>query len=218
MNLKDFNIEKYVAHYTKFDRVIKDILPFNEIRISSVSTVNDPYEKDESWIENDASDSKEDIIKNYQTLNKLKKDIFNYLKIFCVASYDELSKNCIDLSSDIYAKPRMWAHYGDNHKGICLIFDKEELSAQFRKSDFIKIYEDKVDYLSFLPLIGNSILLSKIELEKFESESYNLELLYEFLDDNYLLKFKYFRKHIDWKTENEYRWLVFAKNNKRFKY
>lgn len=82
MNLKDFNIEKYVAHYTKFDRVIKDILPFNEIRISSVSTVNDPYEKDESWIENDASDSKEDIIKNYQTLNKLKKDIFNYLKIF----------------------------------------------------------------------------------------------------------------------------------------
>lgn len=108
----------------------------------------------------------------------------------------------------------MWAHYGDNHKGICLIFDKEELSAQFRKSDFIKIYEDKVDYLSFLPLIGNSILLSKIELEKFESESYNLELLYEFLDDNYLLKFKYFRKHIDWKTENEYRWLVFAKTTR----
>jgi hypothetical protein len=28
-----------------------------------------------------------------------------------------------------YARPRMWEQYGDNHRGVCLVFDKAELHA-----------------------------------------------------------------------------------------
>lgn len=218
MNLKDFNTDKYVAHYTKFDRVIKDILPFNEIRFSSVSIVNDPYEKDTTWIENDGIYSKEDIIESHKILNELKTNFFNHIKLFCSASYDEASINCFDLSSDIYGKPRMWANYGDNHKGLCLIFDKEELSKEINKicDKYEKLYEDKINYLPYIAILENSISLSIDELKSLQSTTNNSKLLYEVIDKNYLLKSKYFRKHIDWKTENEYRWLIFTKETKEF--
>ncbi|UTJ07549.1 DUF2971 domain-containing protein [Arcobacter roscoffensis] len=218
MNLEDFNSDKYVAHYTNVHRVLKKILPSNKIRISSVSKVNDPYERDSTWIENEPCFSDEDAIKCSNLLSELKPHIYNYIKLFCVSSYDKKSSNCFDLSLDIYGKPRMWASYGDNCKGLCLIFDKEELSKEFNKIDNVKIYEDKVEYLDFIPLIESSTCFSLYDLKNIKTNSeemkFNPELLYKAIDKNYLLKFKYFRKHIDWKTENEYRWLVFSRETK----
>lgn len=216
MDLTEFNSDKYVANYTNFNRVIKDILPFNEIRISSAHKANDPYEKDDSWIDNEPSGTDEDALECSYILSELKLHIYNYIKIFCVASYDKCSEKVTDISSDIYAKPRMWATYGDNHKGLCLIFDKDELSKEFSKIDSIKIYEGKIKYLNYIPLIQNNVALSIKELRSIciKGKKYNTELLYNAIDNNYLLKSKYFRKHIDWKTENEYRWLVFTKEAK----
>ncbi len=216
MDLKKFNSEQFIAHYTSFDRVFKNILPLNEIRVSSVSNVNDPYEKDKYWVDTEACFSKEDSIESNKIINELKKNIYSHIKMFCTTSYSKDSENCCDLSLDIYGKPRMWATYGDNHKGICLIFDKEELSHEFEKINPIKIYEENMVYMDYLPLIENSVLISLDSLNnmKIKQNKYNAKLLYEELDKNYLLKSKYFSKHSDWKSENEYRWLIFSENIK----
>lgn len=215
MDLKELNSDRYVAHYTNFDRVIKNILPSNQIRVSSASKVNDPYERDFTWTDSEACCTDKEAIECCNLLSELNPHIYNYIKLFCVASYDKKS-NCSDLSCHIYAKPRMWASYGDNCKGLCLVFDKEELSKEFNKTDSVKVDEGNIEYIDFLSKIENSVTLSIFELREIQKKSkvYNPELLYKAINKNNLLKSKYFRKHIDWETENEYRWLVFAKETK----
>lgn len=211
MGLKDFNNEEHVAHYTNLNRVVKDILPFNEIRISSASKLNDPYERDYTWIDNEPSCSDKLALSSSNTLFNLKKIIYNHIKLFSTTSYDEESKNCADLSLDIYARPRMWASYGDNHKGVCLIFNKAELSKEFNKKNFVYCFENKVSYQSFLPISENPVVFNPNKIKNLLN---NPKELYEAVNDNLLLQTKYFEKHIDWKTEHEYRWLVFSEQTK----
>ncbi|HAT86949.1 MAG TPA: hypothetical protein DCS30_13995 [Rhizobiales bacterium] len=35
-----------------------------------------------------------------------------------------------------HIKPRMWAIYGDQHKGVCLVFDKIQLTAALERQTY----------------------------------------------------------------------------------
>lgn len=220
MPLSKFNNEDYVAKYTTLDRVIKDILPFNEIRVSSAHNVNDPYEKDKEWLQEDVSlgNTTEEIYKTNEIFSDIKNKIFSHIKLFCVTGYRQKKTHERDVSDHIYCKPRMWATYGDNHKGICLIFDKNDLTRNFenqeKSKEFKNICNKEVDYLNFLSHVNNNIFVTLNELKKFYKgpTEYDAEKLLSLIDNNYLFRTKYFRKHSDWESESEYRWLVFSKD------
>jgi hypothetical protein len=222
LDLRDFNSEKYIAKYTKFDRVLKDILPFNEIRISSANKVNDPYENDKNWFAEDRTlgNEKEKIQEVEEMFSDINDKLFSHIKLFCVTGYRQKKRHERDISDHIYCKPRMWATYGDNHKGVCLIFDKNELSENFKIQENLKefnyICDRKVDYLDFISHINNNIFVTPNELRKFykgpnKYDSKKLFSLIKNYSDN-MLELKYSRKHIDWESEDEYRWLIFSEN------
>lgn len=209
MDIRDLNNQNYVAHYTSLDTAVKYIIENRTIKVNSICNVNDPYENTLDWLEDDSSTGWGNI-QEIELLKKLQDKLFRLIKVFCTTSFDELSVNSKDISNHIYGRPRMWAQYGDNHEGVCLIFDKNELNEQFETLDYIDLHSGKIDYEIDLSRIENTI---NVEREAIEELLNSPEKLFNKINSNLQYKYKFMRKHVDWKTENEYRWLLFCRND-----
>lgn len=213
-DITKFNTKDYVAHYTKLDTVVKYILPSNKIKVGNIKNVNDPYENKINWFDINFKDENkyEGINSQAEEHQKLKSILSESIKIFASTDYEEI-KNSAGLSGHIYCRPRMWAQYGDDHKGICLIFNKEKLNSCFKNlPNIVKIYSDKVEYLEWLDTINSSS--KDVEYEEVEEYINDKNKLFEAISENSFFEFKFFRKHYDWKNENEYRWLIISRERR----
>lgn len=205
--LESFNNENYVAHYTKLETIVEYILPTNKLKISSIKEMNDPYENRQHWFENDGSAYNNEI-EQYHQIQKLRNILFDSIKVFASTGYQE-NKNATGLSGHIYCHPRMWAQYGNNHKGICLIFNKKKLNTCFEKSsDIFKFYNDEVEYLEWIEIINSDFY---VDYESGKKYIKNKNELFEEIIKNDFIKSRFFKKHNDWRDECEYRWLAISK-------
>jgi len=121
-------------------------------------------------------------------------------------------------NSSIFKKgfriPTMWAHYAGNHTGICLVFDKRELTNTVKKvfdeissegngqlwMESVKYVDENYDYSS--PMKINFDELANIDVENYLKGS--IKKYYQHF---------YFIKHIAWKSEQEFRIVLLTKNN-----
>jgi hypothetical protein len=102
-----------------------------------------------------------------------------------------------------YQLVRMWATYGDNHKGVCLVIDKEKFSKE-NNIDNIITFLQEINYESSA---SNQIY----------KESKDLNTNYDQATDNlinYNLNTIFFSKHHDWISENEIRFVT--KSDRKF--
>lgn len=103
-----------------------------------------------------------------------------------------------------HSKPRMWATYGRDHKGVCLIFDRERLGRAFANGlngDGL-LLQGAVRYGDKLP--ANEDGAAIIDLTAFED---NLEAaMQQKIEKHHRTYFLY--KHADWSTEDEYRFII----------
>ncbi len=89
------------------------------IKVSTVDDLNDPFE----WLSVTGNRSFR------ATMRKLRKELGAQYGIICM--------------SDNWKHPLLWAHYAENHKGMCLGFEVSE-QARPTKVDYIR---DRVDWL-----------------------------------------------------------------------
>ena len=67
-------------------------------------------------------------------------------------------ENCYNNLSKGWARSRMWAQYADSHKGVCLIFDKENLVKSFKNAfDACDTYCKEVTYTNNLYPLQESL-------------------------------------------------------------
>ncbi|WP_411092777.1 DUF2971 domain-containing protein [Streptomyces sp. 049-1] len=102
-----------------------------------------------------------------------------------------------------WAHLALWAHYGDGHQGVCLRFDRDRLIEAFlhHRGPSSLAYHGPVRYLSSQ---HNPAILG-IDLEQVEEFGIDaVSLAYAEANREQL----YFRKHIDWSSESEYRLVV----------
>lgn len=88
-----------------------------------------------------------------------------------------------------YASPMMWGHYAQKGKGVCIEFDSEKI--QFPKDGCI--HKKEVEYTTEVPIIN---LTDGVDL-------HNKELINKYIDEH--IDDIFFKKHIHWEHENEYR-------------
>jgi len=135
-------------------------------------------------------------------------------KVLCVSLHGPL-RNSIDPVIEIYnqrvrlayCNPALWAHYGEDHRGICLIFDGRALNSRIHekhKND-CKIYQGRVQYRFHRNLVSAPAIAIDNELADFAN------LIRSHYFEN--RKDIFFRKLPAWKYENEYRWLLYSPNN-----
>jgi len=122
-------MSKLLGHYTNLS-ALERILQKRELRFGPFDQTNDPFEN-----------------KNleFTIRNKVDSDVEYDSSIFIPDG--QLKKPfrllCLSISKTLhyfYKRPRMWSQYADDHRGCCLILDKDALDVQFKS---LKIGEAK---------------------------------------------------------------------------
>lgn len=207
-----FSLHENLYHYTRAKTLIDKILPSKEIQFGSYQNLNDPREA-KTW----------PFIfytSNVETNDKFKSSVFeevsNYITqktlILC-CTQDDPSVTDEDKDRDIrsgYGHPRMWSQYADEHKGVCIVFNKKSLHKSILKKFGSKgLYFGPVKYLK--TVTGPN------------SDAYHIQYLDDILKNGtpnviepHIDKYNkelFFTKHIDWQDEWEYRWIFRSKDD-----
>jgi hypothetical protein len=186
-------------HYCRLSTAINYILPTSRLLLNPIEKTNDPRENKNfvfKYCGRPVKTNSEKKILNSKYSRILRGDC----KVLCFCQDTEGYLGCL-LS-------RMWALYGDNHKGVCLELDKNKFVEENRKeydfSLFRKIEYFKFDYSS---IASNK----KIDLLRLDSLGELKYLKDEFRKEH--LDFLFFTKNSEWESESEVRLIHFSSND-----
>lgn len=216
MSEKEQSKDKFLYHYTKLETLFEKILPSKLLRLGPINTTNDPRETQEWFFEiirHNESDKMPNMIDNqYYKENlelsiKFSSEIKKGVKLLCFTKDD--SK---EVSSAFYGcgfqHPRMWAQYADNHRGVCIGFSSDKIinSAKKHLSKNGQFFFDSVEYKdkSRIDMGG------PFQIYEHEIRSQGIASAAEQMVMKYYKRY-FFRKHVDWLQEQEYR--IVLRNN-----
>jgi len=205
--------KQYLYHYTKSSTAIDHILKHRTLRFNSYSSTNDPKET-KTWQfdlgTNEQRDlSRYDMQKESESLSQFLKGRTRLL-CFCQDASTLSGNHLSDMSKRGYCKPRMWAQYCDNHMGVCLVFDKQALTAEITHQ-----------VASSHPIVSGPVEYVDHDMfdPPFEKQPYviNIDALEDLGREEYArlhlekhVKRLFFEKMTDWQNECEWRWVVFS--------
>ena len=133
-------------------------------------------------------------------IHKSKAEYFNdVFDPFYKKFYPKISELLSDIRFSCFSKKcnnlLLWAHYGDNHRGICL---KYKLPKEMKKNIFL----DEIIY--------SAVKLKKVKITKEDDNSYHEIITLE--EKGLTIYDAFFRKHKDWQYEEEIRMVYINEN------
>lgn len=163
---KDFENTDKLYHFTSFDTALK-ILHSMTLRYGRLVNMNDMYESSKTVYA-----SRPDIENNdfYEMNNALLK----YRQLSFSEDEENVREKEVSLGFDLQ---QMWGNYADNGKGVCLVFDKNEI---------IKFPADKQGQIEYTNQLDECVFDSPAVIDRTL-----LDLL--------------FQKRKEWEQEQEYR-------------
>ncbi|UTW66766.1 DUF2971 domain-containing protein [bacterium SCSIO 12643] len=184
-------------HFTNFKVALEHILPNFELRLNSIVNTNDPreYKSFGFGAINGKFSSGKEIREHQEWDSKATNLIRKGVKVLCFSQDYKIDEEWFDG----YNLPRMWAHYGHNHTGVCFEIDKNifmDENSDRLKNTFLKAidYVYKFDY----PWIYYD-RLKEVGEERYFNEFKKANMDYLF-----------FKKFVDWEAERETRLLKFS--------
>jgi len=200
------NPDAYVYHYTKGETALQFILHDGKLRFGPFTTLNDPFEA-QTWTLSPvgfeaASDEVKQVWAGFEKeLQALKRRV----KVLCVTMDDpnppELPE-FVGLFMELgYAHPRLWAQYADDHRGVCLVFDRAKLARRIhsRLDSRGLLLEGRVQYGKFY---DSAFITNVSDVHDQNATTYAEQFLKS------RAKQIFFNKYLDWRDEVEYRWLL----------
>ena len=200
---------QYIYHYTSSETAIDFILKNKNLRLSSYTNTNDPKEAKE-WFFIPGTNENRDLSKyTPEYLSNIMNPVLKGgSKVLCFSTDREEKENFLrDMHNRGYCKPRMWAQYGGNHSGVCLIFDSNRFYDLFHRkfsdktyrADFVTYRDRNIAEIQMEP----AFIVAVDHLEKRGKVDYAYDHLLQYQ------KRLFFEKASDWSNENEYRFVVF---------
>lgn len=181
-------------HYTKLSTAIEHIIPSLTLKLRTLDEMSDPNESIKTVMYIDEYDEDRIISKD--------KGLINYVLGCRIASFcsNDIPKIILKKGKSEYSKhnvlgykkSRMWCQYGDRHKGVCLVFDKEKLKKKF---------EDAGGFLEEITYTED-LGIPKLQAALCQESAYSDYLK---INKNSLFMTKY----LDYRDEYEVRGLVF---------
>ena len=111
-----------IYHYTSLDLFAEKIFPSLKLLMNKPHLVNDPIESKFLFrLDNDNIYKKMGVSPRLHLIRQGKK-----YNIVCFST-DKKYRNSIVPG---WGLPKMWTHYGNNHKGICIVINKERFIKQ----------------------------------------------------------------------------------------
>lgn len=196
-----------MIRFTRKDTALEYILFNKSLRFGEFSGTNDPQEY-KSKLTGATGRGWED--RHYQKIEEatllIDKILREKSKFISFCQNDIIDDN---LQSHGVLKSRMWAQYGENHKGICIVVSKtkliEKLDTAFEldyQLDFGKIRYEEPELSRNVPWLD----IDGPELDKLTSSDVAINFVTKHIDE--LL----FTKQPDYKDETEFRFLLTPKH------
>ncbi len=191
-----------LSHYTDSDKAIKWILNKNELKFTIKSELDDPIEHHGQRFMNILTDrTKKASLNEYRTeVESL--ILSSRIGCFCMNVKNNQKRDVLVFNKG-YLRPRMWSQYGKNHTGVCLVFHKnklyDKLSETIRKYENAFIVNRRVSY--------TNKVLNQRGVYKILTKDLKLSPK-SFIEQN--ARFFLFTKFLDYKDEQEYRFVVFG--------
>ena len=185
-----------IYYYCKLSTALEFILPYPRLLLGPIINTNDPRENKSPLFtyNNNQNGASVDLFDLNEKCNlALKEDC----KIICFSKDYKNYQGC-HLS-------KMWAHYGDNHKGICL-----EIDRQLFIKDNLEIIKNNIfkEIIYAKPYHMNRSTQLNVNLQSYHIEE-NLKYLRKDFRQNNSDQL-YFTKNDEWEAESEVRLVVFS--------
>lgn len=208
-------IPKDLFHYTKKDTALEKILFECRIKLGQLRYTNDPREtKNPSFSFSNATIDSWSIEMYEKVINEARRIYQEEWNVLCMTKNlptrkyrDEKLQGVMEQSRHGYAHPKMWAHYGENHSGVCIVFDGKKLEANIKSSlkGRCTVFSGSVNYKAY----G---ILHNRPIDEADIDKYGLtEGIRKYFFKNHMELF--LTKHPDWKSETEFRWIIHNKSN-----
>ncbi|MCH8010941.1 MAG: DUF2971 domain-containing protein [Candidatus Marinimicrobia bacterium] len=215
-------IDKYVDkddalfHYTNLRVGIENILHEKKLKPSLYIDTNDPREYKFLLLNRMGSEWSEETKRLWADAHPVIDRILKYhYKVMCFSSNGRptliINNNEIDEIEDPYAvttgwsKSRMWTQYGENHRGLCIVFSKTAIEKMIQDVN-LPAMSSKRDYVKYSPserirMVAYTINVSRLKQKGVENYCKNHVLKH--INDFF------FTKHVDYRDENEYRVVIY---------
>ncbi len=226
------DLNKYVGtddalfHYTKLSVAIESILPTKKLKLSFLKDTNDPIENKFKFFNLSYEPGPGDEAGPRDSMNKILKEakpIINKIllsesRVLCFCSNKKPTLILNDNNTVVdkhnclegWNKSRMWSQYGENHCGICLVFSKDGLEKGLKTKQHKKFnYKSgHVQYFQKCRIPWETITLNGDRAKTEGVEQYSRNHVIENSEEFF------YRKHIDYRDEAEYRAVVFDPDGK----
>lgn len=190
------NSDDALFHYRKRNIAIKNILNENCFKLFKLNSTNDPQEYKSKLLGASTHIQNDNIaIEVLCAVDHLTRN--SYFGSFCV------NKNKSMAPEFGYKRSRMWSQYGENHFGVCIVLSKKKVINEINEICKKKycLFDGDIKYKN----INNQAMYINVVSEDNMNKS-AFEIALEHVKKNY--KELFFRKNIDYRDENEYRFLI----------
>lgn len=192
----------YLFHYTKLETALEHILPTQRLRLSPFSQMRDPRESHLWWTSGTSSDP---IPPEDDTLFRLMEALQEQKAEFKVLSLarEEGRPPPYEVFGRGFARPRLWEQYAQNHRGVCLCFDRVALIASLEEQ------LQPLGHLSHGDVAYRDAPIAPgvLHFDLPEARSRGVDAVVRELLDRHVAEL-FFKKLADWETEFEYRFVV----------
>jgi hypothetical protein len=197
---------RFVYHYTSLRTALEYILSAGELKFSAFAAVKDPRES-KLWSFSVTSQGPDGIGDEdfRQVQDRATAMVKGGCKLLCM-SQDEpksASRGLDPLFRRGFARPRMWAQYGDGHAGVCLVFDRLRLHDQIiGVSPGHVVYAGRVKYVDRAQDFARAFNLQYADIRDGKLAGALQAKVAKHYRTYFLTKAK------DWSSEIEWRWVI----------
>lgn len=199
-------IDRWLFHYTTIDRAASIAL-LGALSLSPLNVLNDPRESRERQVATMTSSfARGDRPQPPRTVPSEERlayerqiaDLRAGIRVACFTrdASDGENGTAIRADSRGYARPRMWAQYGANHRGICLTLDRSTLVARAEREFGENVVAEDLVYSAGYDDVAEAASVADFD---------NPDPVHHF-DSRFVPSL--LRKNADWQGEREFRIVV----------
>lgn len=202
---------QYVYHYTSAATALDYILESRTLRFGEYTGTNDPKET-KSWFFDLITFENRDLgrYRQAEVSKWLSAQLKSRTKMACFSTDSSplTGFHLDDIYQRGYSKARMWAQYGDRHRGVCLVFDRAKLTARIKR-----------EFAHSVILFGSVTYRDASLVRSIERHEFNIDvdLLQTKTPSEYVkahlsryARPLFFEKLLDWRDEAEWRVVILA--------
>ncbi|MFF2216753.1 DUF2971 domain-containing protein [Streptomyces antibioticus] len=206
-------ITGHLFHYTSTAAAVTGILATGTLRLSPYKSTNDLWESQPHYPTLSSHHDQRDLDAGFPLWDEIDRQLRLHTKVGCLTQDVALPPSVFNPDAlRGWAHLSLWAHYGGGHTGVCLRFDRDKLVESFLEhaGPAAFAFHGPVRYLSSQdapPTRGIDVG----QVAEFGADA--VALAYAEANKDSL----FFRKHIDWDSEAEYR-LILLNQSTEFDY